>query len=56
MKVFQSTVYPTRWFLIDFTQAIVQIKHSKKVKTKATGEPVEDKDNGAVRIIPFRSI
>ena len=41
---------------MDFTQAIVIIKHSKEVKTKATGEAKEDKNKDAVKTIPFRSI
>jgi hypothetical protein len=56
VKIFQSTVYPTRYFIMDFTQALVIIKHNKEVKTKPNGEPKENKNKDAVKIVPFRSI
>lgn len=55
VKIFQMSIYPKRYFIIDFTSANIFIKHDKKVKSKMTGD-VRDMKNPKLKIIPFRSI
>jgi|APSaa5957512535_1039671.scaffolds.fasta_scaffold230981_1 hypothetical protein len=51
VKVFQMSIYPMRYFLIDFTSANIYIKHDKNVKIKNN-----DPKNSKVKVIPFRSV
>ena len=51
VKMFQYTIYPERYFVIDFTSAIIYIKHDENVPSKSS-----DLKNPKLKIIPFRSI
>lgn len=49
------SIYPMRYFLIDFTSANIYIKHDKKVKIRAAGD-TRDLKNPKLKVIPFRSV
>jgi len=51
VKLFQMTLYPKRYFIIDFTSANIYIKHDELTK-------INQKEQNAkrVKVIPFRSI
>ena len=51
--MFQLTIYPERYFVIDFTTANIFIKHNSNVSDKP---PKDGSHNPKLIIIPFRSI
>lgn len=56
IQLFQLTIYPKRYFEIDFQTAEIYIKHDPNAILNPVGWQKESRTNTNVKSIPFRSV